>query len=91
MPQFIQAIFEGGVFRPLEPVQLAEHRQVSLTVTESPSADQQTKCTGDETALERQREALTELRAEMDRLPDCAPVDGLGGADHDQILYGASR
>jgi predicted DNA-binding antitoxin AbrB/MazE fold protein len=33
MTQFIQAIYEGGVFRPLEPIQLAEHERVSLVVT----------------------------------------------------------
>jgi predicted DNA-binding antitoxin AbrB/MazE fold protein len=83
MTQLIQAIFENGAFRPLEPVQLNEHARVLLTV-DTPTASG----ANDATALERQREALARLRAEMDALPDNAPRDGLGGADHDAILYG---
>jgi hypothetical protein len=41
--------------------------------------------------LTRQRESLAELRATMDALPSNAPVDGLGGADHDLILYGNKK
>ena len=29
-----QAIYEEGVFRPLEPLELREHQRVELTVTE---------------------------------------------------------
>lgn len=32
MSQLIRAIYEHGVFRPLEPVELAEQERVSLTV-----------------------------------------------------------
>ena len=32
MNQSLKAIYEGGVFRPLEPVNLNEHQQVTLTV-----------------------------------------------------------
>lgn len=82
MTQLIQAIYENGVFRPLEPVHVGEHAQVSLTVesaAETPT---------DAATLQRQREALARLRADMDALPSQAPHDGLGGADHDAILYG---
>ena len=30
MTQQLKAIYEGGVFRPLEPVQFAEHQEVTL-------------------------------------------------------------
>ncbi len=83
MTQLIQAIFENGVFRPLEPVRLGEHVQVSLTVESPPPPSE-----SDAAAVQRQREALARLRAEMDALPSMAPQDGLGGADHDAILYG---
>jgi predicted DNA-binding antitoxin AbrB/MazE fold protein len=82
MPQLIQAIYENGVFRPLEPVRVGEHTQVSLTVESAPTT------ATDAAALQRQREALAALRAAMDALPSQAPNDGLGGADHDAILYG---
>jgi predicted DNA-binding antitoxin AbrB/MazE fold protein len=83
MTQLIQAIFENGVFRPLEPVQLGNHARVSLTVDSPPAGT-----VNDAATLQRQREALARLRAEMDALPSQAPQDGLGGADHDAILYG---
>jgi predicted DNA-binding antitoxin AbrB/MazE fold protein len=81
MTQLVQAIYENGVFRPLDPVQIAEHEQVSLVIEAATSSSEAEK-------VARQREALAKLRAEMDLLPANAPVDGLGGADHDKILYG---
>ncbi len=83
MTQLIQAIYENGVFRPLEPVQLGEHARVSLAVEIPPAA-----VAADAAMLQRQREALARLRTEMDALPSQAPCDGLGGADHDAVLYG---
>lgn len=35
MSQFIAAIFDAGVFRPLEPVQLADGTRVQVQVPES--------------------------------------------------------
>lgn len=32
MTRHLKAIYEGGVVRPLEPVEIAEHQQVSLRV-----------------------------------------------------------
>jgi predicted DNA-binding antitoxin AbrB/MazE fold protein len=83
MTQPVQAIYENGVFRPLDPVQVAEHERVSLVI-ESPAA------TSEVEVVARQRESLAKLRAEMDALPPGALVDGLGGADHDAILYGGT-
>jgi predicted DNA-binding antitoxin AbrB/MazE fold protein len=88
MTQFVQAIFEQGVFRPLEPVRLAEREQVTLVVTEAGAAASKPEAAADDATIQRQREALAALRAKMDSLPDRAPQDGLGGADHDLILYG---
>lgn len=85
MSQFIQAIYENGVFRPLGPVELGERAEVSLIVATDPKGS----APSGDAALERQRAALAQLRAEMDLLPVMAPQDGLGGADHDAILYGA--
>lgn len=91
MSQSIQAIYEHGVFRPLEPVNLAENKQVSLVVSEfanSGGSGEKPQVVTDEATMKRQREALARLRAKMESLPDYAPNDGLGGADHDFILYG---
>ncbi len=35
----VEAIYENGVFRPLRPVALPEHRRVTLTVEEGEPAD----------------------------------------------------
>ena len=35
MPQVVRAIFENGVFRPLDPLELQEHQQVRLTVEQA--------------------------------------------------------
>lgn len=88
MTQFISAIYEHGVFRPIEPVQLPEREQVSLVVTDTGAATDMPVIVADDATMERQRQALAALRAKMDSLPDRAPQDGLGGADHDLVLYG---
>jgi predicted DNA-binding antitoxin AbrB/MazE fold protein len=92
MTQIVVAIYEHGVFRPLEPVQLPENERVVLAVSD---ASDQNTVQGNATAppastdaMDRQRQALSQLRAQMAALPSEAPQDGLGGAKHDQILYG---
>lgn len=37
-PLTIEAVFEGGVFRPITPVLLAQHQRVSITVNVAPAA-----------------------------------------------------
>ena len=86
MSQLIQAIFEHGVFRPLEPVTFAEHERVTLSVSEATASK-----SSDEDVIRKQPEALARLRAEMDSLLNEAPQDGLRGADHDVILYGLEK
>jgi predicted DNA-binding antitoxin AbrB/MazE fold protein len=41
MQQLIQAIYENGVLRPLEPLDLAEHELVSLAVERQNGTDQE--------------------------------------------------
>ena len=70
----IQAIYEGGVFKPCEPVALAEGTKVELTI-------HRPFVPADPASLLR---ALEEIAA----LPLESPDDGFSGADHDKILYG---
>jgi predicted DNA-binding antitoxin AbrB/MazE fold protein len=86
MSHFIRAIYEQGVFRPLQPVPLVEHQQVSIIVNPA-DASPTSAASNDDDRMERQQESLMALRSKMDALPSAAPHDGLGGADHDQILY----
>jgi predicted DNA-binding antitoxin AbrB/MazE fold protein len=37
--QDIQAIYEDGVLKPLEPLHLAEHQQVRVSVSAEPAAE----------------------------------------------------
>lgn len=35
----VEAIYENGVFRPLQPIQLPEHRRVTVTISEDTDID----------------------------------------------------
>lgn len=35
----LEAIYENGVFRPLQPIQLAEHQRVTVTIDEESDTD----------------------------------------------------
>lgn len=39
MTRSLQAVYEKGVLRPLEPLSLKEHQQVTVTVTEQEDGD----------------------------------------------------
>ena len=78
MTRTIQAVYEGGVFRPKEPLPIAEGTPVELTVRpEEPAASVPAEVT---------RRALLEIAS----LPLEGPDDGFSGADHDKVLYGDS-
>ena len=49
MSRPVRAIFENGVFRPLEPVTLPEHRQVMVSVDDSSPAASQPRDAGQTT------------------------------------------
>jgi predicted DNA-binding antitoxin AbrB/MazE fold protein len=78
MTRTIQAIYEGGVFKPRDPVTLKEGAAVELTVrTEDPfvPADPAT---------------VLRMVEEIASMPVQGPDDGFSGADHDKILYGGT-
>jgi predicted DNA-binding antitoxin AbrB/MazE fold protein len=88
MNHTFQAVYEHGLLRPLEPVDLSEHEVVSLTVTTR--AEPVTEETEDkEEAIRRQQAALMAFveraAAEQVDMPD----DGLTNRDHDKIIYGS--
>ena len=83
MVQLVQAVFEQGVLRPLEPVELADHAQVQLIIQPSPS---QANESPDD--LSRQQKAIEELLAALKLLPQPENPDGFDCADHDAVLYG---
>jgi len=73
----IGATYENGVLKPAEPLHLAEGSRVELTVT--PVAD------------DNQTETPGEIMARISRLSNKKPEDGLGGRDHDEVLYGSGK
>jgi hypothetical protein len=64
-----------------------ERRLLVKDVTRSLRQDGRT-CEDPAEESERQRQHGLELMAELDKLPDGNPDDGLSGRDHDLILYG---
>ncbi len=86
MNHSIAAIFDAGVFRPLEPVDLAEGTQVQVQV---PRLADDSSVELSPEGLARQQSAIKEMLAEIESLPIEEPDDGFSGRDHDKILYGA--
>lgn len=43
MPKVIQAVYENGVFKPVGKIDLREHQQVELVLSEMASATQKTQ------------------------------------------------
>ena len=84
MSQEIRAIYENGLFRPLDPVSIGEHDVVSLVIGPATAVEPR----GEADELARQRIALVEMFAEADSLPNENPNDTFSGSDHDLVLYG---
>lgn len=79
----IPAIYEGGVFKPLQPVSLPERTEVSVALP-SPAPIE----TPDDVAAKR-REAVRRMFAEIDAIPQQPNNDGWSVANNaDEILYG---
>lgn len=78
MTKTIHAVFEGGVFKPSEPVEIAEGTVVELTVRSDPEGGAASP------------DAVRSLVEEMAALPLEGPDDGFSGADHDKVLYGGT-
>lgn len=87
MNQCIQAIYEHGVLRPLQPLQLQESEVVSLLIQKSD--DQHNGAPShDEELARRQRETVLAFVSKMELMPENCPQDGLTNRDHDQLIYG---
>lgn len=84
----VPAVFENGVLRPLAPLSLADHEQVTVTVKRSKKHEMTPE---EEAALAaRQREALKRSLAKLDALPDEPPKDNFAN-DHDRTIYGSIK
>jgi hypothetical protein len=81
MSRDVPAVFDGSVFRPLVPVDLAKGTPVTVQFQSSPMSP---SCETDEET----RLAWVAYLERMESLPDNSPKDGLTNRDHDRILYG---
>jgi predicted DNA-binding antitoxin AbrB/MazE fold protein len=75
------AIYEGGVLRPLVPLNLTEREVVTLSISTTEDALPRAE-------VEKQRDILSAFVTKMESLPDRTPQDGLSNRDHDKLIYG---
>ena len=83
MSQTISAVFDSGVFRPFQSVDLAEGTRVEIQLPDEAAAGNMSP-----EELARQRAAIEQMLIEIESLPIEGPDDGFSGRDHDKILYG---
>lgn len=77
----IDAIYDNGVLKPLEPLALPDQARVKLTVDAEPENDRADK-------LAKQKAALREMWEAIDKLPQHKNNDGWSARQHDEVLYG---
>ncbi len=80
MPKTIEAVYEGGVFKPVRKVTLPDRSRVRLTLTPLPSLTPAER----KRLVERQRKALLRLVG----IADSGRTDI--SKRHDEHLYGKS-
>ena len=75
MEKTVQAVYENGVLHPLEPLQLGEHQQVTVTISERIDAasnhpllvspDEWSHAKHDDIGLEEVRRALATIHGSL--------------------------
>jgi predicted DNA-binding antitoxin AbrB/MazE fold protein len=78
----IEAVYEEGIFRPVEPVSLPEGSRAEVIIPVAASREV------GETTETNPKETPYEIMARIAALPGPAHDDGFSGEDHDKILYG---
>ena len=75
MEKTIQAVYEGGVLRPLEPIPLGDRQEVTVTISDEgniprdhpllASPDEWADAAGDDISLDEVRRALSTVRGSL--------------------------
>jgi predicted DNA-binding antitoxin AbrB/MazE fold protein len=78
----VDAIYDNGVLKPLEPLALPDHTRVKLTIASEADVIDASA------TLAKQKAALRELWEEIDNLPQHRNDDGWSVRQHDDLLYG---
>jgi predicted DNA-binding antitoxin AbrB/MazE fold protein len=84
MAQYIEAIYDDGVLRPLQPLALPDQSRVKLTVEPGEFAD------SNRIVSASQKEALSALFADTDKL-QTLNSDGWSARNHEELLYGKAQ
>lgn len=84
MSQDFDAIYERGVFRPLEPIDLAEQTKVHLQIQDA--AQGSMTPVADEGSA--QNATLRDLLNWVDGRPGVSTDESVSARDHDRVLYG---
>jgi predicted DNA-binding antitoxin AbrB/MazE fold protein len=87
MQHSIQAIYENGVLRPLQPLDLKESERVLLQIVPESSASVAAEI---EMSAD-QRQAIDQLLDKMEQMPQISSNDGFSNRDHDRVIYGLDR
>jgi predicted DNA-binding antitoxin AbrB/MazE fold protein len=94
MSKQIDAIYDNGVLKPLEPLALPDQTRVKLTVeaesAAAPAAAPESN-TVEVEVLAKQKAALEEMRRKVDQLPQHRNNDGWSVRQHDELLYGGRK
>ena len=83
MSQHLKAVYEHGVFRPLEPVRLQEHQEVTLVLE---TTENQGGAAEEKPIWEVAEDLVRDIPKEA---LDSVPRDG--AAQHDHYLYAAPK
>jgi predicted DNA-binding antitoxin AbrB/MazE fold protein len=75
MVRQVEAVYENGALRLLEPVELKDGERVSVAIGVSPLPS-------------RSGTAVHDIPTRISELETCDPDDRFSGADHDKALYG---
>lgn len=75
MEKTVQAVYEDGVLRPLEPILLEERQEVTVTISDQgniprdhpllASSDEWANAAGDQVSLDEVRRALATIRGSL--------------------------
>jgi predicted DNA-binding antitoxin AbrB/MazE fold protein len=85
MTYHIDAIYDHGVLKPLEPLILPDQSRVRVAI----EASEASAAAPD--LLTKQQAALQALWAELAKVPQHQNNDGWSVVDHDQLLYGGEK
>jgi predicted DNA-binding antitoxin AbrB/MazE fold protein len=83
MSQNLKAVYENGGFRPLEPVRLREHQEVTLVLD---TAEDASSAAIDKPIWQVAEDLVRDIPQDV---LDSIPTDG--AAQHDHFLYAAPK